>query len=76
MHLLMKIVTDVVNSSMPSDETLNIFQSVLAKLSCRLASASMDHFCIERVKSNQTLFVTCAEYNKCRPNSEMLTYKP
>ena len=29
-----------------------------------------------RVKSNQTLFVTCAEYNKCSgPYREMLTYK-
>ena len=27
-------------------------------------------------KSNQMLFVTCAEYNRCRPNREMLTYKP
>uniref|UniRef100_A0A4W5MEA8 Aminotransferase class V domain-containing protein n=1 Tax=Hucho hucho TaxID=62062 RepID=A0A4W5MEA8_9TELE len=26
--------------------------------------------------SNQILFVTCAEYNRCRPYSEMLTYKP
>jgi hypothetical protein len=26
-------------------------------------------------KSNQTLFVTCDEYNRCRPYSEMLTYK-
>jgi hypothetical protein len=29
-------------------------------------------------KSYQTFFVTCAEYNKCRPYSETLTgtYKP
>jgi hypothetical protein len=27
-------------------------------------------------KSNQILFVTCAEYSRCRPYSEMLTYKP
>jgi hypothetical protein len=26
--------------------------------------------------SNQSLFVTCAEYNRCRLYSEMLTYKP
>jgi hypothetical protein len=26
-------------------------------------------------KSNQSLFVTCAEYNRCRPYSEMLTYR-
>ena len=26
--------------------------------------------------SNQMLFVTCAEYNRCRPYSEMLTDKP
>ena len=24
------------------------------------------------IKSNQTLFVTCAKYNSCRPHSEML----
>jgi hypothetical protein len=27
--------------------------------------------CLE-VKSNQSVFVTCAEYNRCRPYSEML----
>jgi hypothetical protein len=32
--------------------------------------------CAVQIKSNQTLFVTCAEYNKCRLYSEMLTYKP
>ena len=26
--------------------------------------------------SNQTLFATCAEYNKCRLYHEMLTFKP
>ena len=26
--------------------------------------------------SKQILFVTCTEYNRCRPYSEMLTYKP
>ena len=40
MHLLMKPVTDVVYSSMPSDKIRNIFQSVLTKQSCSLASAS------------------------------------
>ena len=49
MHLLMKAVTDVVYSSMPSDESLNIFQSVLAKQSCSLASVSSDYFLIDRV---------------------------
>ena len=27
-------------------------------------------------KSNQTLFTTSSEYNKCRLYCEMLTYKP
>uniref|UniRef100_A0A673XTM6 SWI/SNF related BAF chromatin remodeling complex subunit ATPase 2 n=1 Tax=Salmo trutta TaxID=8032 RepID=A0A673XTM6_SALTR len=27
-----------------------------------------------QIKSNQTLFVTCAEYNKCRPYREMQSY--
>ena len=27
-------------------------------------------------KSNHILLVTCAEYNRCRPYSEMLTYEP
>ena len=31
MHLLMKLMTEVVYSSMPLDESRNIFQSVLAK---------------------------------------------
>ena len=38
MHLL-------IYSSMPSEESRNIFQSVQAKQSCSLASASSDHFC-------------------------------
>jgi hypothetical protein len=49
MHLLMKWVTEVVYSAMPLDESRNIFQSVLANLSCSVASASSDHFCIEQV---------------------------
>ena len=28
------------------------------------------------IKSNQTLFATCTEYNKYRPYREILTYKP
>ena len=28
-----------------------------------------------KVKSNQSLFVTCAEYNRCSPYSEILTYR-
>ena len=44
MHLLMKSVTDVVYSSMPSEECQTIFQSVLAKQSSSLASASSDLF--------------------------------
>ena len=44
MHLLMKPVTDAMYSSMPSEESWNIFQSVLAKQSCSLASASSDYF--------------------------------
>ena len=44
MHLLMKPMTDVVYSSMPSEESWNIFQSLLAKQSCSLTSASSDHF--------------------------------
>jgi hypothetical protein len=43
MHLLMKPVTDVVYSSMPSEESQILFQSVLAKQFCSLASASSDH---------------------------------
>ena len=46
MHLLM---TEVVYSSMPLDESRNILQSVLAKQSCSVASASSDHFRIEQV---------------------------
>ena len=44
MHLLMKLVTEVVHSSMLLDESRNIFKSVLAKQSCSVVSASSDHF--------------------------------
>ena len=44
MHLLMKLMTEVVYSSMPLEESWNIFQSVLAKQSRSLASALSDHF--------------------------------
>ena len=48
MHLLMKPMTDVVYSSMPLEESKNIFQPVLAKQSCSLASgASCFNFCLE-----------------------------
>ena len=30
----------------------------------------------QQQRQAQTLFVTCAEYNKCRPYREMLTHKP
>ena len=49
MHLLMKPMTEVVYSSMPLDESWNIFQSVLAKQSCSVAAESSDHFRTERV---------------------------
>ena len=49
MHLLMKLMTEVVYSSMPLDESQNIFQSVLAKQCCSVASASSDHFRVEQV---------------------------
>ena len=51
--VLMKPVTDVVNSSMPSDESQNIFPAVLVKQPCSLASASLYHFRIECVSRNQ-----------------------
>ena len=49
MHSLMMPITDVVYSSMPLEESQNIFQSVLAKQSCSLASASSDHIFIDLV---------------------------
>jgi hypothetical protein len=45
----MKPVTEVVYSSMPLDESRNIFQCVLTKQSCSIVSALSAHFCIERV---------------------------
>jgi hypothetical protein len=48
-HLLIKPMTDVMYYSMPLEESRNIFQSVLAKQSCSLASASSDHFFIDLV---------------------------
>jgi hypothetical protein len=29
-----------------------------------------------KITTRQMLFVTCTEYNRCRPYREMLTYKP
>jgi hypothetical protein len=31
---------------------------------------------IYKLKSNNILLITCAEYQRCRPYSEMLTYEP
>ena len=44
MHSLIKPVIDVVYSSMPSEEFRNIFQSVIAKQSCSLASTDWNMF--------------------------------
>jgi hypothetical protein len=52
--LINEAVTDVLNSSMPSGES-RVFQSVLAKQSCSLASTSSDHFCIECVTGTSCL---------------------
>ena len=41
MHLLMKPVTEVVYSSMPLDESQNIFHYVLSKQSCSVASRQL-----------------------------------
>ena len=51
MHFLMKPMTEVLYSSMLLDDSRNICQSVIAKQSCSLASASSDHFFIDRVTS-------------------------
>ena len=61
MHLLMKPVTDVVYSSMPSEESRNIFQSVLAKQSCSLAFASSDHFFIDESLVLPALVLDCKQ---------------
>uniref|UniRef100_A0A8C8GAW8 Pentraxin (PTX) domain-containing protein n=2 Tax=Oncorhynchus tshawytscha TaxID=74940 RepID=A0A8C8GAW8_ONCTS len=57
MHLLMKPVTDVVYSSTPSEESQNIFQSVLTKPSCSLASASSDHALWDQMGLLATLLI-------------------
>jgi hypothetical protein len=57
----MKPMTDVVYSSMPSEESQNIFQYVLEKQSCSLASASSDHFFIDRVTGASCLFFACKQ---------------
>ena len=59
MHLLMKPLTDVVYSSMPSEDSQNIFQFVLAKQSCSLASASSDHFFIDRNQEVRIMVIIC-----------------
>ena len=61
MHLLMRPVTDVVYSSMPSEESRNIFQSVLAKQSCSLASVSSDYFFIDESLVLPALVFACKQ---------------
>ena len=60
----MKPMTEVVNSSMSSDESRNIFQSVLAKQSCSVASASSDHFRIEHVTGTSCFEFLLVSRNK------------
>jgi hypothetical protein len=52
--LLMRPLTDVVNSLMPLDESLNIFHSVLMKLSCSLASGTS---CLRFMLSNSLKYI-------------------
>ena len=59
MHLLMKPVTDVVYSSLPLEESQKTFQSVLAKQSSSLASASFYHFFIDRVTGDRVTTHLC-----------------
>jgi hypothetical protein len=59
MHLLMQPVADVVDSSMPSEESQNMFQSVIAKQSCSLASASSDCFLLTESLVLPALVFTC-----------------
>jgi hypothetical protein len=64
MHLLMKQVTDVVYISLPLGESRNMFQSVLAKQSCSIASAPPDHFCIERVTGTSCFYFFLVSRNQ------------
>ena len=68
MHFLMKPMTDVVYSSMPLEESRNIFQSVLAKQSCSLASASSDHFFIDLVSHWCVLLLLVSRNQEDRVN--------
>ena len=49
MHLLIKTVTDMVYSSMSSEESREHVPFCATKQSCSLASASSDHLFIDRV---------------------------
>jgi hypothetical protein len=40
------------------------------------ALIEVDFYTKGQIKSNQNVFVTCTEYNKCRLYREMLTYEP
>ena len=57
----MKPMTEVLYSSMPLDESRNIFQSVLAKQSRSVASASSDHFRIESLVLPALVFACMQE---------------
>ena len=57
-HLLMKPLTEMVYSSMPFYESWNIFQSVPAKQSCSVASATSDNFRIVLVLPSSVLLVS------------------
>uniref|UniRef100_A0A8C8GCQ6 Ciliogenesis-associated TTC17-interacting protein n=1 Tax=Oncorhynchus tshawytscha TaxID=74940 RepID=A0A8C8GCQ6_ONCTS len=70
MPLLMKPVTEVVYSSIPLDESRNIVQSVLASQSCSVASASSDHFRIERV-TGTSCFSFCLRQTLLYPVSSL-----
>ena len=62
------------NGPPPKGHPANLTQLWEALESTR-ASIPVERFRLI-VESNQIVFVTCAEYNTCRPYHEMLTDKP
>jgi hypothetical protein len=58
---LIEPMTEVVFSSMPLDESRNIFQSVLAKQFCSIASALSDHSILSESLVFPALVFACTQ---------------
>jgi hypothetical protein len=52
-------------------------ERAIAMLTAGMSTRALpENLLLISLPSNQMLFVTCTEYNRCRAYREMLTYKP